>query len=764
MTTFEQTEGNPVFRCRSGSWGGGFFRTSILQDKLVSFVLSSAVGCLTVVLLLAAAPPLQACDDGWTVPNPENNPGLVEDCRVLLAIRDDLAGTGFLNWEFGLPMDRWGGIRVSGSPSRVRQLVLFGDDRPGSIPSGLGRLSQLQTLMLSSRQLMGPIPPELGQLSNLEELSLSGDRLGSIPAELGQLSRLRRLGLVGNQLTGSIPAELGRLSNLQRLHLADNQLTGPIPPELGQLLQLKAMTLDDNQLTGPIPPELGQLSSLADLHLQNNQLTGSIPAELGQLSSLFELQLQNNELSGSIPPELGQLSSLFELDLQYNQLTGPIPAELGRLSQLRRGLYLHSNELTGSIPAELGQLSQLWRLHLQNNELTGSIPAKLGQLSELQEFSFRGNRLTGAVPTELGHLPDVYVLNLAARRITPEQVKVTWDDPGDPSASYEYRLVLRDENLNYTVTDWTEIEDPEATLGPGEGITIEWILTNLPADLDVVSVRLRAKNENGPSPPTSAPVEPLQVSEDADLPYCRSLWTGRARCTTTAVLPHVFMGPLGEDQARAEILITNRSGFVACDLALLFHQGTSEAPQVLFDNEPLEGNLFEATFSRRTARILTLTSDSEELVVGAVSVFVRAPCSITSFQIRGRYLVEESDERGYPRALFRSRPVSAGVARKWGLSSLDRSLRPGAKSRFCLGDDRTGAWCSGRDPTPSPGLRSGGESRREPTQHGGLRRTDRLLSLELPGTHHPQDVPGGSGPGQSIPALDHRHRRRPEGG
>ena len=662
MTTFEHTEDNIVFRCRSGSWGGRFFRTSILQDKLVSFVLSSAVGCLTVVLLLAAAPPLQACDDGWTVPNPENNPGLVEDCRVLLAIRDDLAGTGFLNWEFGLPLDRWGGIRVSGSPSRVRQLVLFGDDRSGSIPSGLGRLSQLQTLRLLSRQLMGPIPPELGQLSHLEELSLSGDRLGTIPAELGQLSRLRRLGLVGNQLTGPIPAELGQLSNLRRLHLQNNELTGPIPAELGQLSQLEAMSLDHNKLTGPIPVELGQLSQLGEgLHLQNNQLTGQIPGELGRLSQLWgELDLRNNQLAGPIPAELGQLSQLTRLYLQDNQLTGSIPPELGQMSRLLE-LYLHNNKLTGPIPAELGKLSRLWRLHLQNNELTGSVPAELGQLSELQEFGFRGNRLTGSVPTELSHLPDVYVLNLHARRITPEQIKVTWDDPGDPSADYEYRLVLRDENLNYTVTDWTEIEDPEATLGGGEGVTIEWTLTNLPAELDVVSVRLRAKNENGPSPPASAPIEPLQVSEDVDLPYCRSLWPGRARCTTTTVLPHVFMGPLGEDEARAEILITNRSGFVACDLALLFHQGTSEAPQVLFDNEPLEGNLFEATFSRRTARILTLTSDSEELVVGAVSVFVRAPCSITSFQIRGRYLVEDR-MNGDIQELF---SVSGQSPREW---------------------------------------------------------------------------------------------------
>ena len=101
-------------------------------------------------------------------------------------------------------------------------------------------------------------------------------------------------------------------------------------------------------------------------------------------------------------------------------------------------LYLHSNQLTGPIPAELGQLSHLHRLHLQYNQLTGPIPAELGQLSFLDEFSFRGNRLTGAVPAGLSHLPDVYVLNLRATRAGPDRIKVTWDDPGDPDASYEY--------------------------------------------------------------------------------------------------------------------------------------------------------------------------------------------------------------------------------------------------------------------------------------------------------------------------------------
>ena len=55
---------------------------------------------------------------------------------------------------------------------------------------------------------------------------------GSIPTELGKLSEMTWLILLGNQLTGSIPSELGNLSKLRGLHLRDNQLTGCIPAAL----------------------------------------------------------------------------------------------------------------------------------------------------------------------------------------------------------------------------------------------------------------------------------------------------------------------------------------------------------------------------------------------------------------------------------------------------------------------------------------------------------------------------------------------------
>ena len=641
-------------------------RKAIWKDW-VSFIRTRVAWSLMAGLTLAgSSAPLLACDDGIAVPEPENNPGLVADCKVLLEIRDELAGDGFLAWDAQSVIDDWQGITVSGSPRRVtnlflnfqvatgeipvelgqlselKELALIGDFGSGNgligeippelgqlsrleslllnenhltgrIPPALGRLSQLhalnlqgneltgpipveltqlsqlRSLNLQSNQLTGEIPPELGQLSRLEELLLWVNRLtgpippelgqlseltdltlynnrltGEIPPELGQLSNLGRLLISDNQLTGEIPVELGQLSRMALLSFADNQLTGEIPPELGQLSHMRFLSLSNNQLTGhiptglgqlsrlqelslynnrftgPIPIELGQLSELQELYLSNNQLTGSIPTELGQLSELWRLYLHNNQLTGSLPAELGQLSKLQQLYLDNNRLTGSLPAELGQLASLEwlflpgnlltgpipaelgqlpsiqvlilsgnrltgpiptewnefsrlQWLYLDNNQLTGPIPAELGQLSRLQRLHLQHNRLTGPIPPELGQLSNLRQFSFRGNLLSGSVSSELNHLPDVYVLNLTAIQTAADRIEVTWDDPGDAAAGYEYRL----RDVTQTWTEWIPIDDPETTLRRGEGVTIEWTLTDFSTDAVYYQIEIRVRNASG---------------------------------------------------------------------------------------------------------------------------------------------------------------------------------------------------------------------------------------------------------------------------
>ena len=273
----------------------------------------------------AAEPELPPrCDSGTAVPRPEDNPGLVADCAILLAAEAQLVGTAMLNWDAGTPITEWDGVTVGGTPGRV------------------------QTLRLPSRELTGSLPPQIGGLSGLLVLELRDNQLsGPIPAELGALAELQELSLSRNQFSGAIPAELGALENLRRLLLHSNQLSGPIPSELGGLEGLRLLHLFNNRLSGPIPSDLGRLRGLHVLDLHNNQLSGPIPSELGWVRSLLFLRLQGNRLNGAIPPMLGLLRRLQRLDLRDNQLSGAVPQWLPRLPQLVE-VYLSGNAgLTG---------------------------------------------------------------------------------------------------------------------------------------------------------------------------------------------------------------------------------------------------------------------------------------------------------------------------------------------------------------------------------------------------------------------------------
>ena len=203
-----------------------------------------------------------ACSDGRLVSDPDQNPGLVQDCKTLLSLRNALAGDAVLhlNWTANVPMSRWTGVEIEGLPPRVVEL-----DLPHFRPT----------------QLNGIIPPELGKLANLTSLNFWGNALsGTIPSELGNLANLAHLNLRQNHLRGDIPAELGSLTRLETLVLNLNALEGVIPPELGNLSNLKEMIFTGNNLSGPVPSELGKLRNLMELYLRDNELTGCIPSEL----------------------------------------------------------------------------------------------------------------------------------------------------------------------------------------------------------------------------------------------------------------------------------------------------------------------------------------------------------------------------------------------------------------------------------------------------------------------------------------------------
>lgn len=200
---------------------------------------------------------LAACMAGVAVVNPQDNPGLVQDCEALLTIQHSLGGIERLNWRGDRPMAEWTGVTIEGTPPRVRRLSLRDLDLPGAIPAAVGRLSDLRVLDLSDNRLSGGIPEELGSLASLQSLNLSSNYLhGEIPHALGALHSLESLWLSGNYLHGPIPTALTGLSNLYRLRLDYNLLSGTVPAELAELPRLRYLTLRENQFSGCLPTAL----------------------------------------------------------------------------------------------------------------------------------------------------------------------------------------------------------------------------------------------------------------------------------------------------------------------------------------------------------------------------------------------------------------------------------------------------------------------------------------------------------------------------
>ena len=204
-----------------------------------------------------SAPQMDDCATGSAVTDAANNLGLVSDCNTLLRVRDTLAGAATLNWSADLAIEDWDGVTVKVTPQRVTALDLREKQLTGTIPAGLGSLSNLTSLILYDNQLSGEIPASLSNLSNLRGLTLYDNQLsGEIPASLSNLSELRELILHTNRLSGEIPATLGNLSDLEILALSYNRLSGEIPASLGDLANLQSAHFAGNRLTGCVPAGL----------------------------------------------------------------------------------------------------------------------------------------------------------------------------------------------------------------------------------------------------------------------------------------------------------------------------------------------------------------------------------------------------------------------------------------------------------------------------------------------------------------------------
>ena len=270
------------------------------------------------------APDPVGCSDGTFVFHPAADPGLAEDCRTLLKMRDFwLNHPGNADLPADHPLRTWGsGLSWDG--------VLLAETEEGA---------RVDTLAFPWWNLAGGVPPEIAELDGLRRLFLNHNRLtGPIPAWLGDLTGLTQLHLNSNQLSGPVPTELARLSGLTRLALFDNRLTGPVPAAFGELAELTYLDFDRNRMSGPLPEELGNLANLTSLWLRGNRFTGPLPAEMGNLAKLRRLHIADNDFTGPLPEALAGLApsgggSLAVLDACRSGAAGSLPPALRRIFQ-----------------------------------------------------------------------------------------------------------------------------------------------------------------------------------------------------------------------------------------------------------------------------------------------------------------------------------------------------------------------------------------------------------------------------------------------
>ncbi|CAB9525596.1 LRR receptor-like serine threonine-protein kinase [Seminavis robusta] len=223
-----------------------------------------------------------------------------------------------------------------GNLNNLTELVFDKARFSGSIPREILGLSNLKTLgflecpLLDTASFLSEV---VENLHNLESLSLRYQKpvgFTSIPSEIGRLTNLVNLVFTDFQLNGTIPSEMGLLTKLNCLNLQRNSITGTLPEELSKMSQLKVLRISSNQLEGrPLEQDVfPQLSQLQKLHINDNLFSGSIATGIGLWSSLKKLELQNTKMSGSLSTELLLLDKLTSLVMMNTSLSGSIPEGL----------------------------------------------------------------------------------------------------------------------------------------------------------------------------------------------------------------------------------------------------------------------------------------------------------------------------------------------------------------------------------------------------------------------------------------------------
>ena len=133
---------------------------------------------------------------------------------------------------------------------RLEELHISNTSLSGTLPASIALLNASREWVLSHNRLSGSInAPDEGVGDALPYLTrvLTNDNYfsGTIPAGLGELSNLRELLANDNYFSGTLPAGLGELSNLQELRFENNPMSGTVPLSFANLKSLSSCGLGE---------------------------------------------------------------------------------------------------------------------------------------------------------------------------------------------------------------------------------------------------------------------------------------------------------------------------------------------------------------------------------------------------------------------------------------------------------------------------------------------------------------------------------------
>lgn len=358
---------------------------------------------------------------------------------LLLALKNDLnfdpsLSTKLVGWNQSVDCCDWGGVTCdkaghvigldlsnefiaggfNGSSSLFRLGFLkslnlaYNSFNSAELPSGFGKLTQVNYLNLSNANFEGQVPGDFSLMKKLVTLDLSSSPYSSLVLEnpdlkmlIQNLTEVRELHLDNIKIItngyhwSSVISSF--LPNLQVLSLKGCDLSGPLDSSLAMLKNLSFILLDENTFSSEIPESFANLKNLTVLSLRACNLSGSLPKKIFQIPTLKTIDLSSNViLKGPLPvfPENGSLENLV---LSYTEVGGTLPDSIGSLPLLSR-IELRGCKFTGPIPVSMQNLTRLVYLDLSSNLLTGSIPSF--QLSKnLVSVNFYKNNLTGGIPS-----------------------------------------------------------------------------------------------------------------------------------------------------------------------------------------------------------------------------------------------------------------------------------------------------------------------------------------------------------------------------